>query len=52
MKTFEFMLTMLFCVMPSLWIENYLFGPAFWTVFAALLIGRIVGYISRITEEE
>lgn len=51
MKTLEFILTMLFCIVPALWIENYMFSPAFWTVFGAWVAGNILGYISRVAEE-
>jgi hypothetical protein len=51
MKTFGFILTMLFCVIPSLWIENYMFSTAFWVVFAALFVGRVLGYIEREMED-
>lgn len=51
MKILGFILTLLFCIVPSLWIENYMFSPAFWTVFVALLVGKFFGYIDKAIEK-
>ena len=52
MKIISLILCILVTTLPCLWIESYnVTNPVFWTVFVCWFLGRILGYIEGIFEE-